>query len=206
MRFFICGSALRGQPDHGNLGGARSCARRRPKPIYRLHSVDDQHPGIYEVRRRRRRDRRRGLRDDRRAARAPARDRTAEPLRSAGPARRRQQRQRDDLSARRSSTSAAIADISHHGGWAAYKASRSRAIVRPSCREQVEARRRCRVRPLDFACARLDKLEVTSAAAIRRVAPRREQQRDVVVPARRRRCGNGPGSRRRTPAIASSSK
>jgi gamma-glutamylcyclotransferase (GGCT)/AIG2-like uncharacterized protein YtfP len=49
MQFFICGSALRGQPDHGNLGEATFVREARTKPIYRLHSVEDQHPGIYEV-------------------------------------------------------------------------------------------------------------------------------------------------------------
>jgi gamma-glutamylaminecyclotransferase len=49
MRFFICGSALRGQPDHGNLGEATFVGPAKTKPIYRLHSVDDKHPGIYEV-------------------------------------------------------------------------------------------------------------------------------------------------------------
>jgi gamma-glutamylcyclotransferase (GGCT)/AIG2-like uncharacterized protein YtfP len=49
MQFFICGSALRGQPDHGNLGEARFVREAKTKPIYRLHSVEDQHPGIYEV-------------------------------------------------------------------------------------------------------------------------------------------------------------
>ncbi|HTJ25852.1 MAG TPA: gamma-glutamylcyclotransferase [Candidatus Limnocylindria bacterium] len=49
MQFFICGSALRGQPDHGNLGEARFVREAETKPIYRLHSVEDQHPGIYEV-------------------------------------------------------------------------------------------------------------------------------------------------------------
>jgi gamma-glutamylcyclotransferase (GGCT)/AIG2-like uncharacterized protein YtfP len=47
--FFICGSALRGQPDHGNLSGAAFVREAQTKPIYRLHSVEDQHPGIYEV-------------------------------------------------------------------------------------------------------------------------------------------------------------
>jgi gamma-glutamylcyclotransferase (GGCT)/AIG2-like uncharacterized protein YtfP len=47
--FFICGSALRGQPDHGNLGDAVFIREARTAPIYRLHSVEDQHPGIYEV-------------------------------------------------------------------------------------------------------------------------------------------------------------
>jgi gamma-glutamylcyclotransferase (GGCT)/AIG2-like uncharacterized protein YtfP len=49
MQFFICGSALRGQPDHGNLGEATFVREAKTRPIYRLHSVDDQHPGIYEV-------------------------------------------------------------------------------------------------------------------------------------------------------------
>ncbi len=49
MEFFICGSALRGQPDHGNLGEARFVREAKTKPIYRLHSVRDEHPGIYEV-------------------------------------------------------------------------------------------------------------------------------------------------------------
>ena len=49
MRFFICGSALRGQPDHKNLGEAKFLGEARTAPRYRLHSVRDQHPGIYEV-------------------------------------------------------------------------------------------------------------------------------------------------------------
>lgn len=49
MQFFICGSALRGQPDHANLSGARFVRDARTKPKYRLHSVGDRHPGIYEV-------------------------------------------------------------------------------------------------------------------------------------------------------------
>ena len=49
MQFFICGSALRGQPDHGNLGSARFVREAKTAPRYRLHSVEDKHPGIYEV-------------------------------------------------------------------------------------------------------------------------------------------------------------
>jgi gamma-glutamylcyclotransferase (GGCT)/AIG2-like uncharacterized protein YtfP len=47
--FFICGSALRGQPDHANLNGATFVGEAETQPRYRLHSVADQHPGIYEV-------------------------------------------------------------------------------------------------------------------------------------------------------------
>lgn len=49
MRFFICGSALRGQPDHKNLGNAPFLGEARTAPRYRLHSVRDEHPGIYDV-------------------------------------------------------------------------------------------------------------------------------------------------------------
>ncbi len=50
MRFFICGSALRGQPDHKNLGTAHFLGEARTAPKYRLHSVKNGwHPGIYEV-------------------------------------------------------------------------------------------------------------------------------------------------------------
>ncbi|MGG6295885.1 allophanate hydrolase-related protein [Leptolyngbya sp. AN02str] len=49
-RIFICGSALRGQPDHQNLGGAAFVCEAKTQPIYRLHSVKDGwHPGIYEL-------------------------------------------------------------------------------------------------------------------------------------------------------------
>jgi gamma-glutamylcyclotransferase (GGCT)/AIG2-like uncharacterized protein YtfP len=47
--FFICGSALRGQPDHAYLGAATFVREVHTTPKYRLHSVADRHPGIYEV-------------------------------------------------------------------------------------------------------------------------------------------------------------
>lgn len=49
-RVFICGSALRGQPDHGNLQSAQFIKTAKTLPNYRLHSVESGwHPGIYEV-------------------------------------------------------------------------------------------------------------------------------------------------------------
>jgi len=75
MYFFICGSALRGQPDHGNLGGATFVREAKTKPIYRLHSVRDQHPGIYEVA-----EGGVAIAGERRAARRTARLRTARSL------------------------------------------------------------------------------------------------------------------------------
>lgn len=47
---FICGSALRGQPDNQNLQDAEFLGEARTAPQYRLHAVKDGwHPGIYPV-------------------------------------------------------------------------------------------------------------------------------------------------------------
>ncbi|MEY3298771.1 MAG: hypothetical protein RLZZ597_2031 [Cyanobacteriota bacterium] len=47
---FICGSALRGQPDNQNLQDAQFLGAAQTAPLYRLHAVKDGwHPGIYEV-------------------------------------------------------------------------------------------------------------------------------------------------------------
>lgn len=49
-RGFICGSALRGQPDHSNLQDATFLGATKTAPSDRLHSIKDGwHPGIYAV-------------------------------------------------------------------------------------------------------------------------------------------------------------
>ncbi len=49
-RVFICGSALRGQPDHGNLQSAKFLGTTRTQPLYRLHAAENGwHPAIYAV-------------------------------------------------------------------------------------------------------------------------------------------------------------
>lgn len=49
-RFFICGSALRGQPDHHHLQAATFIKATKTQPNYRMHAVgDDWHPGVYAV-------------------------------------------------------------------------------------------------------------------------------------------------------------
>jgi gamma-glutamylaminecyclotransferase len=49
-RIFICGSALRGQPDHQNLGAAQFVRTAATGPLYRLHAAGDGwHPAIYAV-------------------------------------------------------------------------------------------------------------------------------------------------------------
>ncbi len=49
-RVFICGSALRGQPDHQNLQSAKFIREAQTESRYRLHSAKDGwHPAIYEI-------------------------------------------------------------------------------------------------------------------------------------------------------------
>lgn len=47
-RVFICGSALRGQPDHQNLTNAEFIKAAQTQPKYRLHAAENGwHPAIY---------------------------------------------------------------------------------------------------------------------------------------------------------------
>ncbi|MGL5942036.1 MAG: allophanate hydrolase-related protein [Waterburya sp.] len=47
---FICGSALRGQPDHQNLTNAKFIKIAKTLPQYRLHAAENGwHPAIYAV-------------------------------------------------------------------------------------------------------------------------------------------------------------
>ncbi len=49
-RIFICGSALQGQPDHASLEYVNFLGATHTKPLYRLHSAGDGwHPAIYEL-------------------------------------------------------------------------------------------------------------------------------------------------------------
>ena len=49
-RVFICGSALKGQPDHQNLQSATFIKEAKTAPNYRLHAVKDGwHPCIYKT-------------------------------------------------------------------------------------------------------------------------------------------------------------
>lgn len=48
--FFICGSAMRGQPQHDYLEGAKFVEEAQTLPIYRMHSANNRdHPAIYPV-------------------------------------------------------------------------------------------------------------------------------------------------------------
>ncbi|NJR65838.1 MAG: gamma-glutamylcyclotransferase [Leptolyngbyaceae cyanobacterium CRU_2_3] len=49
-RVFICGSALQGQPDHQNLQSATFVRAAKSQPLYRLHAAENGwHPAIYQV-------------------------------------------------------------------------------------------------------------------------------------------------------------
>jgi gamma-glutamylaminecyclotransferase len=49
-RIFICGSALQGQPDHANLQFINFRGAAKTRPTYRLHAAGDGwHPAIYEI-------------------------------------------------------------------------------------------------------------------------------------------------------------
>lgn len=49
-RVFICGSALRGQPDHKNLQSATFIRPAKTRSDYRLHAAENGwHPAIYQV-------------------------------------------------------------------------------------------------------------------------------------------------------------
>jgi gamma-glutamylaminecyclotransferase len=49
-KVFICGSALRGQPDHQNLQAAEFIKATKTQPLYRLHAAENGwHPAIYQV-------------------------------------------------------------------------------------------------------------------------------------------------------------
>jgi len=46
---FFNGTVMRGQPDHANLRDAEFVRVARTAPRYRLYSIDDRHPGMFEV-------------------------------------------------------------------------------------------------------------------------------------------------------------
>lgn len=46
---FVNGTLMRGFALHGNLDGAEFLGAVRTAPIYRLHSIGDVHPGMFEV-------------------------------------------------------------------------------------------------------------------------------------------------------------
>ncbi|WP_137925947.1 isochorismatase family cysteine hydrolase [Cupriavidus sp. 2SB] len=46
---FVNGTLMRGLALHGNLAGAEFLGEFRTKPVYRIHSIHDIHPGMYRV-------------------------------------------------------------------------------------------------------------------------------------------------------------
>jgi gamma-glutamylcyclotransferase (GGCT)/AIG2-like uncharacterized protein YtfP len=50
FELFVNGTLMRGLELHGNLAGAEFLEEARTAPAYRLYSIDDMHPGMFEVR------------------------------------------------------------------------------------------------------------------------------------------------------------
>ena len=49
MELFVNGTLMRGLALHDNLKGAEYVGTVRTAPRYRLYSIDDVHPGMFEV-------------------------------------------------------------------------------------------------------------------------------------------------------------
>ena len=49
FELFVNGTLMRGLALHANLDGATFLGEARTAPVYRLHSIDDRHPGMFEV-------------------------------------------------------------------------------------------------------------------------------------------------------------
>ena len=49
FELFVNGTLMRGLALHANLEGAEFLGAFRTAPRYRLHSIDDHHPGMFEV-------------------------------------------------------------------------------------------------------------------------------------------------------------
>jgi gamma-glutamylcyclotransferase (GGCT)/AIG2-like uncharacterized protein YtfP len=48
-QLFVNGTLMRGLKLHPNLDGATFLEETRTAPVYRIHSIGDVHPGMYEV-------------------------------------------------------------------------------------------------------------------------------------------------------------
>jgi gamma-glutamylcyclotransferase (GGCT)/AIG2-like uncharacterized protein YtfP len=49
FELFVNGTLMRGLALHDNLDGAEFLGEARTAPIYRLYSIEDRHPGMFEV-------------------------------------------------------------------------------------------------------------------------------------------------------------
>lgn len=49
FELFVNGTLMRGLALHANMGNARFLGEAHTEPRYRLHSIDDIHPGMYRL-------------------------------------------------------------------------------------------------------------------------------------------------------------
>ncbi len=49
FELFVNGTLMRGLALHDNLEGAEFLGEAATEPVYRMYSIDDRHPGMFEV-------------------------------------------------------------------------------------------------------------------------------------------------------------
>jgi gamma-glutamylcyclotransferase (GGCT)/AIG2-like uncharacterized protein YtfP len=128
MILFVNGTLMRGLALHDNLAGAEFLGEARTAPCYRLHSIGDRHPGMYEVQEN-------GVAVVGELYQVPddvwRRVEDGEPPGLyRGPVRLSDERVVDGILYPREMAEGQHPDISAHGGWRAYVAAAARADPR----------------------------------------------------------------------------
>ena len=125
FELFVNGTLMRGLALHGNLDGAEFLEETRTAPVYRVYSIDDRHPGMFEIAEG-------GVSVPGELYRVPAdvwaRVEAGEPPNLyKGPVRLADGRVVDGILYPRELAEGRHRDISEHGGWRAYRATATRA-------------------------------------------------------------------------------
>jgi gamma-glutamylcyclotransferase (GGCT)/AIG2-like uncharacterized protein YtfP len=129
VELFVNGTLMRGLALHANLAGAELLGELQTAPCYRLYSIGDRHPGMFEVDEG-------GISVPGELYRMPdevwARVEAGEPPGLyRGPIRLADGRVVDGILYPRELAEGRHRDISEYGGWRAYVAARERGDARP---------------------------------------------------------------------------
>ena len=122
FELFVNGTLMRGLTLNGNLDGAEFLEEINTAPVYRVYSIDDRHPGMFEVAEG-------GVSVPGELYRVPddvwARVEAGEPPNLyKGPVRLADGRVVDGILYPRALAEGRHRDISEYGGWRAYRAAR----------------------------------------------------------------------------------